>query len=249
MGFTKQQSWSGLPFPSPGDLPDPGIEPRSPVLQADSFQFEPPEKPSEAAWGSVNPSGRMMSREQLPWHWEPQFSMWLRTGDWTVSRPQHTEAAQPDSLCSPMRNTVEWWAPALERPCQNSFGIQFFLFHFPSAVHLSCRAHPPDKYSLSFTEFCPRRTHRGPRMHLRSWRRKIFWSSLRNHCSSFVQALSWAIGQDQWRICLQCRRPGFNPWRRKWQTSPVFLPGESQAQRSLQITVHGVAKSRTWLSN
>ena len=35
MGFSRQEYWSGLPFPSPGDLPDPGIEPRSPVLQAD----------------------------------------------------------------------------------------------------------------------------------------------------------------------------------------------------------------------
>ena len=37
MGFSRQEYWSGLPFPSPGDLPDPGIEPRSPALQADSF--------------------------------------------------------------------------------------------------------------------------------------------------------------------------------------------------------------------
>ena len=34
MGFPKQEYWSGLPFPSPGDLPDPGIKPRSPALQA-----------------------------------------------------------------------------------------------------------------------------------------------------------------------------------------------------------------------
>ena len=33
MGFSRQEHWSGLPFPSPGDLPDPGIEPRSPALQ------------------------------------------------------------------------------------------------------------------------------------------------------------------------------------------------------------------------
>ena len=32
MGFSRQEYWSGLPFPSPGDLPDPGIEPRSPAL-------------------------------------------------------------------------------------------------------------------------------------------------------------------------------------------------------------------------
>ena len=37
MGFSRQEYWSGLPFPSPGDLPDPGIEPTAPALQADSF--------------------------------------------------------------------------------------------------------------------------------------------------------------------------------------------------------------------
>ena len=45
MGFSRQQYWSGLPFPSPGDLPDPGIEPGSPALQADALTYEPPESP------------------------------------------------------------------------------------------------------------------------------------------------------------------------------------------------------------
>ena len=40
MEFSRQEYWSGLPFPSPGDLPDPGTEPRSPALQADSLLFE-----------------------------------------------------------------------------------------------------------------------------------------------------------------------------------------------------------------
>ena len=47
MELTRQEYWSGLPFPSPGDLPDPGIKPRSPVLQADSLPSEPPGKPTE----------------------------------------------------------------------------------------------------------------------------------------------------------------------------------------------------------
>ena len=45
MGFFRKEYWSGLPFPSPRDLADPGIEPGSPVLQADSLSFEPPVKP------------------------------------------------------------------------------------------------------------------------------------------------------------------------------------------------------------
>ena len=45
-GFSRQEYWSGLPCPLPGDLPDPGIEPRTPSLQADSLPSEPPGKPS-----------------------------------------------------------------------------------------------------------------------------------------------------------------------------------------------------------
>ena len=45
MEFSRQEYWSGLPFPSLGDLPDPGIKPRSPGLQADSLLLEPPGKP------------------------------------------------------------------------------------------------------------------------------------------------------------------------------------------------------------
>ena len=45
MGFSRQEYWSGQPFPSPVDLPDPGIEPRSPLLQVDSLPSEPPGKP------------------------------------------------------------------------------------------------------------------------------------------------------------------------------------------------------------
>ena len=45
MGFSRQEYWSGSPFPSPGDLPDPGIKPKSPTLQADALTSEPPGKP------------------------------------------------------------------------------------------------------------------------------------------------------------------------------------------------------------
>ena len=43
--FSRQEYWSGLPFPSPGDIPDPGIELGSLALQADSLPSEPPGKP------------------------------------------------------------------------------------------------------------------------------------------------------------------------------------------------------------
>ena len=59
MGFSRQKCWSGLPFTSPGDLPHPGIEPRSPALQADALLSEPPGKPSR----KKNKEGR---RHNLP---------------------------------------------------------------------------------------------------------------------------------------------------------------------------------------
>ena len=45
MEFSRQEYWSGLPFPSPGALPNPGIKPRSPALQEDCLPHEPPGKP------------------------------------------------------------------------------------------------------------------------------------------------------------------------------------------------------------
>ena len=49
-----QKYWSGLPFPSPGDLPNPGIEPRSPTLQVDSLLAEPQGKPKNTGVGSLS---------------------------------------------------------------------------------------------------------------------------------------------------------------------------------------------------
>ena len=54
MGFPRLEYWSGLPFPSPGALSDPGIEPRTPALQADSLPSEPPEKLRKAATQRMN---------------------------------------------------------------------------------------------------------------------------------------------------------------------------------------------------
>ena len=63
-GLSSQEYWSGLPFPPPGDLPDPGIKPRSPALQADILPSEPPRKPLQLSS-------------------QPSFS--LKNGlDWTV---------------------------------------------------------------------------------------------------------------------------------------------------------------------
>ena len=53
MGFSRQEYWSGLPFPSPGDLPNPGIESRPPTLQVDSLPAEPKGKPKNTGMGNI----------------------------------------------------------------------------------------------------------------------------------------------------------------------------------------------------
>ena len=54
MGFSRQKYWSGLLCPPPGDLPNPGIKPRSPTLQADSLPAEPQKKPKNTGVGSLS---------------------------------------------------------------------------------------------------------------------------------------------------------------------------------------------------
>ena len=55
MEFSRPEYWSGWPFPSPGDLTNPGIEPRSPPLQADSLPAKPQGKPNNTGEGSLSP--------------------------------------------------------------------------------------------------------------------------------------------------------------------------------------------------
>ena len=55
MGFSRQEHWNGLTFPSPGDLSDPEIKPVSPVLQVDSLLTEPPGKPKKNMF-ALNPT-------------------------------------------------------------------------------------------------------------------------------------------------------------------------------------------------
>ena len=63
MGCSRQECWSGLPFPSPGDLPDPGIKPGSPALQADALLSEPPGKAPK------NRNGDEKQLYTITWKW------------------------------------------------------------------------------------------------------------------------------------------------------------------------------------
>ena len=73
MGFSRQEYWSGLPFLSPGDLPDPGIEPRSPAFQADALTSEPPGKPSKCFRWIIKQMGAFTSLT----NWPPLFHLFL----------------------------------------------------------------------------------------------------------------------------------------------------------------------------
>ena len=64
-GFSEEEYWSGLPFPPSGDLPNPGIKPRSPALQADSFPPKPPEKPKNTGVGSLSLLQRIFPTQEL----------------------------------------------------------------------------------------------------------------------------------------------------------------------------------------
>jgi len=79
MEFSRQEYWSGLPFPSPGDLPDPGIKPGSPALQVDSYYFLAapsgmwdlsfPTRDRTCALCSRREGGQQVVRTYLHWHW------------------------------------------------------------------------------------------------------------------------------------------------------------------------------------
>ena len=69
VGFSRQEYWSGLPFPSPGDLPDPGIEPASPELAHGFFTTEPPGKPSYRYYIFKNKiKNKSCSTYRIPFH-------------------------------------------------------------------------------------------------------------------------------------------------------------------------------------
>ena len=64
MGFSRQEYWSGLPCPPPGDVSNPWIEPRSPALQPDSLPSESPGKPKSTGVGSLSlPQGIFLTQE------------------------------------------------------------------------------------------------------------------------------------------------------------------------------------------
>ena len=67
MEFSRPEYWSGQPFPSPGDLPNPGIGPKSPALQVDSLPAEPPGKPKNTGVGSLSLLQQIFLTQESNW--------------------------------------------------------------------------------------------------------------------------------------------------------------------------------------
>ena len=128
MEFSRQEYWSGLPFPSPGDLPNPGIKPRSPALLEGSLPAEPPGQPKNTRVGGLSLLQQIFPAQES--HWGLLH-------------------------CSQEQFFTSW--DTREPPCQ-------------CEGHKRCRFYP--------------------------WLGRIFW-------------------------------------RKKWQPTPVFLPGKFHGQRSL----------------
>ena len=100
--FSRQENWSGLPFPSPGHLLDPGIKPRSPTLQADTLPSEPPGKPKRGVCGHMgletNPGLPRGKREFYHWTTHAPSKMLVAQSYLTLCDPMD---------CSPPGSSVQ----------------------------------------------------------------------------------------------------------------------------------------------
>ena len=98
MGLSRQEYWSGLPFPSPGDLPDPGIEPRSPTLEADALTSEQPGKPNRTqqyhTWVCTQEKCMPMSTQRQGDGWSEQHYSFCLIFMWFLKVTFHLQSFQ-----------------------------------------------------------------------------------------------------------------------------------------------------------
>ena len=139
MEFSRQEYWSGLPFPSPGDLPNPGIEPGSPPLQAHSLPIWVTREAQSLWEGLLNVCVCVCVSAQLLSH------VWLFTTSWTVPHQVHLSIGfsqqgywswlpfpSPGNLPSPGNQTHVSWVPfILMFPESPSLAGRFFTTEPP----------------------------------------------------------------------------------------------------------------------
>ena len=107
MGFSRQEYWSGLPFPSPGDLPDPGIEHVSPTLQADSLPSKPPGKPTYKKTFLSIKTGQLKKYQQI--HAWVANSQVLEIMKWISLETDHPVSLSWVSVASPTEAGLAGW--------------------------------------------------------------------------------------------------------------------------------------------
>ena len=141
MGFSRQEYWNGLQFPSPRDLSDPGIEPRSPVLYADSLPSEPLEKPPNICKSSNIPGWQSSIRKKEPlacWSCHQQSQ-----GNGSESPARSTEAWLGRILGTWLHVWARTWAGSLTNPfrmvsMQSALGFRCTeVFNSPGWSHFA----------------------------------------------------------------------------------------------------------------
>ena len=117
MGFSRQEYWRGLPCPPPGDLPHPGIKPRSPALQENSLPSEPPGKPSHPMGGHRAPASCVMQQFPTSYRFYPPQGVYFNTLSQFVPSPLAPAGSVTCSLCLSLcscpgsRTPIHWTTP------------------------------------------------------------------------------------------------------------------------------------------
>ena len=149
MGFSRQEYWSGLPFPSPGALPDPGIEPGSLTLQAESLASEPPGKLNVDKMGPAFPIKGAIACSTLystPAQGWPGAGLRNKMQD---DASTDSSFGQPSFLCCPPKcpllqeayknllfHFILIFTPPPFSPNSSLFMNSTIIFHFPSVAPL-----------------------------------------------------------------------------------------------------------------
>ena len=144
MGVSGQEYWSGLPFPSPGDLPDPGIEPASPALQADS---------TEILWVLDNcwhEAGKRLSR-LVGSRWRRGCSLPGLRSTWVPCTAPSGPPGRPRAQARHHSLGSPWLSVLARQPCFLQPSPPPQTRHSP----LSLCAHGEDPNSCFFIEYCP----------------------------------------------------------------------------------------------
>ena len=209
MGFSRQEYWSGLPFPSPGDLPDLGIEPRSPALQADALPSELPGKPA-----------------------------FLRGSSYQIEIPTQTHFPRHNLIQAPYVqgkrcNLSQVCYPTLRDGCFLSCWPQSFkrpnpqpptlLLYSNTHMHIQLQSHPKGN-----PEQLPKNCFLS---HILCSENNVTQPPQKSVYINMHGFPGGASGKEPTCQVRRHKRCGFDPWvgkipwKRKWQPTPVFLPG------------------------